>query len=75
MKKTTLKDLPSVNQVLTVLNGSIQVHERYLKLLINEEIAIFRDKIKKDQLSKKSQELLNLIIARVEVKSSHSLVI
>ena len=74
MKKTIFKDLPSVNQVLTALNGSVQVHDRYLKFLINEELATLREKIKKDQLSKKSQELLNLIIDRVKVKSSHSLV-
>ena len=74
MKKSTLKDLPSVNQVLISLNGSLEIHDRYLKFLINEAISLYRYKIKKGQLSKRPQELLNLIIEKVKLKSSHSLV-
>ena len=74
MKKSTLKDLPSVNQVLISLNGSLEIHDKYLKFLINEEISLYRCEIKKGQLSKRPQELLNLIIEKVKLKSSHSLV-
>jgi len=74
MKKTKLEDLPSVNEVLLNLNGSILLHERYLKNIINEGIAKFRVEIKKERLSKTSKELLDQITKMVKKNSSHSLV-
>jgi len=50
--KTTLKDCPSVHQVLLELNVNIQLHEDYIKHIINSELAKIRANIKKGKLSK-----------------------
>ncbi len=51
MKKTYLKDLPSVNKVLVELIGSVSIHDDFLKTLINRAINKYRNKIKNNQLS------------------------
>ena len=48
--KTTLKDCPSVHQVLLELNVNIQLHEDYIKHIINSELAKIRANIKKGKL-------------------------
>ena len=49
MYKTTLKDIPSVSKVINELSGSINLHEDYLKKLVNEEISKIRRDIKKER--------------------------
>ena len=74
MKKTNLKDLPSVNKVLIELNDSVSVHDDFLKTLINRAINKYRDKIKNNELSMSPSELLSNITKMVIKDSSRSLV-
>ena len=74
MKKTNLKDLPSVNKVLTELNDSVSVHDDFLKTLINRAINQYRNKIKNNELSMSPSELLSNITEMVIKDSSRSLV-
>ena len=74
MKKTNLKDLPSVNKVLIELNNSVSVHDDFLKTLINRAINQYRNKIKNNELSMSPSELLSNITEMVIKDSSRSLV-
>ncbi len=74
MKKTNLKDLPSVNKVLIELNDSVSVHDDFLKNLINRAINQYRNKIKNNELSMSPSELLSNITEMVIKDSSRSLV-
>jgi L-seryl-tRNA(Ser) seleniumtransferase len=74
MKKTNLKDLPSVNKVLIELNDSVSVHDDFLKTLINRAINKYRNKIKNNELSMGPSELLSNITEMVIKDSSRSLV-
>ena len=74
MKKTNLKDLPSVNKVLIELNNSVFVHDDFLKTLINRAINKYRSKIKNNELSMSPSELLSNITEMVIKDSSRSLV-
>ena len=74
MKKTNLKDLPSVNKVLIELNDSVPVHDDFLKTLINRAINQYRNKIKNNELSMSPSELLSNITEMVIKDSSRSLV-
>ena len=65
MKKTNLKDLPSVNKVLTELNDSVSVHDDFLKTLIYRAINKYRNKIKNNELSMVPSELLSNITEMV----------
>ena len=73
MYKTTLKDIPSVSKVINELSGSINLHEDYLKKLVNEEISKIRRDIKKERYHKKPDELLTYITNIVKKKSNSSL--
>ena len=74
MKKTNLKDLPSVNKVLIGLNDSVFIHDDFLKILINRAINKYRNKIKNNELSMSPSELLSNITEMVIKDSSRSLV-
>ena len=74
MKKTNLKDLPSVNKVLIALNDSLSVHDDFLNTLINRAINQYRNKIKNNELSMSPSELLSNITEMVIKDSSRSLV-
>ena len=74
MKKSNLKDLPSVNKVLIELNDSVSVHDDFLKTLINRVINQYRNKIKNNELSMSPSELLSNITEMVIKDSSRSLV-
>ena len=74
MKKTNLKDLPSVNKVLIELYDSVPVHDDFLKTLINRAINQYRNKIKNNELSMSPSELLSNITEVVIKDSSRSLV-
>ena len=74
MKKTNLKDLPSVNEVLIELNDSVSIHDDFLKTLINRAINKYRNKIKNNELSMSPSELLSNITEMVIKDSSRSLV-
>ena len=72
--KTTLKDCPSVHQVLLELNMNIQLHEDYIKHIINSELAKIRANIKKGKLSKTKDELLSHIASQVFLQSAPQLI-
>tara|TARA_B100001113_G_scaffold345036_1_gene334157 strand:+ start:491 stop:1858 length:1368 start_codon:yes stop_codon:yes gene_type:complete len=74
MYKTTLKDLPSVNEVLRCVNDLISLNNRYLKYLIVSEINRVRYKIKNKKVFKNRVELLEYLIDRVVLRSSSRLV-
>ena len=74
MKKSNLKDLPSVNKVLIELNDSLSIHDDFLKTLINRAINQYRNKIKNNELSMSPSELLSNITEMVIKDSSRSLV-
>ena len=72
--KTTLKDCPSVHQVLLELNGNILLHEDYIKYIINSELTKIRANIRKGKLSKTKGELLRHIASQVLLQSAPKLV-
>ena len=72
--KMTLKDCPSVHQVLLELNVNIQLHEDYIKHIINSELAKIRANIKKGKLSKTKDELLSHIASQVFLQSAPQLI-
>ena len=72
--KTTLKDCPSVHQVLLELNVNIQLHEDYIKHIINSELAKIRANIKKGKLFKTKDELLSHIASQVFLQSAPQLI-
>ncbi len=45
MEKTSPKDIPSVNRVILELKEDIEIHEAYLKKIIQKEIEVIRKKI------------------------------
>ena len=72
--KTTLKDCPSVHQVLLELNGNILLHEDYIKYIINSELTKIRANIRQGKLSKTKGELLSHIASQVLLQSAPQLV-
>ena len=74
MKKTILKDIPSIDKVLLELKDHIDLHENYIKFLIYKEIAEIREEIKNGKLEKSSKELLLQIKNKVISRSSPSMV-
>ena len=74
MKKTSLKDLPSVYQVLLEIKDDISLNKNYLKFIINKELDKIRGEIKKGVISKSPQQLLVYIIDRVLIESAPKLV-
>ncbi len=74
MKKTTLKDCPSVHQVLLEVNDRKLHHEDYIKYIINKELAKVRTQIKAGKLTKTKSELLDFIVSQVFIQSAHKLV-
>ena len=74
MRKTNLKDIPSVDKVLLYLKNSISIHERYLRFLVRKEIDLIREEIKDGNIEKSSKELLLQIKNKVFDQASPSLV-
>ena len=72
--KTTLKDCPSVHQVLLEMNGDILLHKNYIKYIINSELTKIRANIRKGKLSKTKGELLSYIASQVLLQSAPKLV-
>ena len=72
--KTTLKDCPSVHQVLLEMNGDILLHKDYIKYIINSELTKIRANIRKGKLSKTKGELLSHIASQVLLQSAPQLV-
>ena len=74
MEKTSPKDIPSVNRVILELKEDIEIHEAYLKKIIQKEIEGVRKKIKNGELNKSSADLLKEIKHKVLARSSPKMV-
>ena len=74
MGKTFPKDIPSVNKVMLQLKNNINLHQTYLKKIIQKEIEIIRKDVKNGYLNKSKDELLIDIKQKVLNKSSSKLI-
>ena len=74
MKKTIFKDIPSVDKVLLEVKKNINLHDKYLKFLIYEEIDIIKEEIKNGLLEESSKELFLRIKKGVLSRSTPNLV-
>tara|TARA_Y100001980_G_C14553260_1_gene338354 strand:- start:1893 stop:3260 length:1368 start_codon:yes stop_codon:yes gene_type:complete len=74
MEKTSPKDIPSVNRVIMEIKKDSKIHESYLKKIIQDEIEVYRKKIKNGELNKSSLIILNEIKYKILSRSSHNLV-
>ena len=74
MKKTTLKDCPSVHQVLLEVNTVTSINEDYIKLIINQELGKVRQEIKTGKLRKTKEELTERVANQTILRSSSKLV-
>ena len=68
-----LKILPSINLIIERLKGKLDIHENYLKFLINNELEYFRSKILNEGLEIGKDEIVGKIINRIEKKSRYSI--
>ena len=69
MKKTTLRDCPSVSQVLLEVKDLIFIHKRYLNSIINSELEKLRTKIRAGKINKSKTDLLKIIVSKVKIQS------
>ncbi len=74
MKKTVLKDIPSVNKVILEITKDSSIHESYLKKIIQKEIDLVREKIKFGEINKSSAIILDEIKNKVLARSSINMV-
>ena len=72
--KLSLKDLPSVHQVLLEVNSGIEIHEDYLKFIINKVLNQLRGAIKTGSIQKTKDELFKQIVTKVWIESAPRLV-
>ena len=69
-----LKSLPSVSLILKKAGNKLNIHENYLKLLINKELELYRNQIISKDLNIDKGTVINTIITRIDDKVSSSLV-
>ena len=69
-----LKSLPSVSLIIEKAKGRLNIHENYLKLLINKELDHFRSKIVSEDLKIEKDQIIDSIISNISNKASLSLV-
>ena len=69
-----LKIMPSVSLIMKEAEGRINIHEDYLKFLINKELDLFRNKITSEGFKIEKDQIVNEIIREVSKKSSSTLV-
>ena len=69
-----LKSLPSVSLIIEKAKGQLNIHENYLKLLINKELDHFRNNIISKDLKIEKDQIIDSIISNISYKASSSLV-
>ena len=69
-----LKSLPSVSLIIEKAKGRLNIHENYLKLLINKELDHLRNKIVSEDLKIEKDQIIDSIISNISNKASSSLV-
>ncbi|MCS5639275.1 MAG: L-seryl-tRNA(Sec) selenium transferase [Candidatus Marinimicrobia bacterium] len=72
--KLSIKDLPSVHKVLLKVNSDIEIHEDYLKFIINKVLNQLRGAIKTGSIQKTKDELFKQIVTKVWIESAPRLV-
>ena len=73
MKENPYQKIPSISKILSSLDNSVTLHEKYLTALINEEIDKIREKIKGGYVLESTEKILENIVCEVEKKTTHSL--
>ena len=68
-----LKELPSVSQVIHEINNSINLHNRYLKEIINLEIKLYRKLAQSNELNYTRREIIKRIIQEVKKLNQSSI--
>ena len=68
-----LKILPSINLIMERSKDKLDIHEDYLKFLINDELEYFRKKVVNEGLEIGKDEIAGKIIKRIEKKSRSSI--
>ena len=74
MEKSAPRDIPSVHKVILEIKKDSKIHESYLKKIIQDEIEVYRRKIKNGVINKSSVALLDEIKYKVLTKASLNLV-
>ncbi|MEC7855863.1 MAG: L-seryl-tRNA(Sec) selenium transferase [Candidatus Neomarinimicrobiota bacterium] len=69
-----LKILPSVSLIMKEAEGRLNIHENYLKILINKELDYFRKKIISEDNKIEKDQIIDTIITKIAIKASSSLV-
>ena len=69
-----MKDIPSVSYILKKINFKIEIHESYLKHIINDTLNFYRSKIKKNKIQLTKNQMVDLIVSDIHKKASSSLV-
>ena len=69
-----LKILPSVSLIMKEAEGRLNIHENYLKILINKELDYFRKKIISEDNKIEKDQIIDTIITKIAIKASSSIV-
>lgn len=69
-----LKILPSVSIIMKEAEGRLNIHENYLKILINKELDYFRKKIISEDNKIEKDQIIDTIITKIAIKASSSIV-
>ena len=69
-----MKDIPSVSYILKKIDFRIDIHENYLKKIINDTIEFYRSKIKNNEIELTKNQMVDIIVSDVYKKTSPSLV-
>ncbi len=69
-----MKDIPSVSYILEKIDFKIEIHENYLKKIINETIDFYRSKIRNNEIELTKNQMVDIIVSDVYKKASSSLV-
>ena len=70
---TKFKNLPSVSQVLSLIPKNLNIHEKFLTVLIREEIEKSRNFLLNDHEKISREKILKNIIKNIVMKSDYSL--
>lgn len=73
MKENSYKKIPSISKILSSLDKTIVIHEKYLISLINEEIDKIRENISGGCSLESTEKILENIVCEVEKKTNYSL--
>ena len=73
MEKTFPKDIPSVSKVMHQLKNVVNIHQSYLKKIIQKEIETIRRNVKNGYVNKSKDELITDIKQKVLNKASPKL--